>query len=92
MTGANDRTLRLLNTDSGKPRVLQQHESGVTAAVWMDDEHMLTQQYNRRFVVEGLRRQGPRRIFSWKSVQEARADVQGLIVSGSNTGEIFVWF
>ena len=92
LTAANDRTLRLLNMDSSQPRVFQKHESGVTAAVWMDDEHMLTQQYNRQFVVNGLHRQEASKDLTVdERVQEARPDIQGLIVSGSNTGELFVW-
>jgi WD40 repeat protein len=63
LTAANDRTLRIHNLDTGKPRVFVGHDSGVMSAVWMGDEHLLSRHH----------------------------DTHGLIVSGSATGEIFVW-
>jgi len=63
LTAANDRTLRIHNLDTGKPHVFVSHDSGVSSAVWMGDEHLLSRHH----------------------------DTHGLIVSGSATGEIFVW-
>ena len=75
-TAANDRTFRIVNLDTQKARVFVKHESGVTAAVWCDDEHMLTLQH---------RTHGPHQP-GW-----AGSSSHALFVTGSNTGEIMIW-
>ena len=69
MTAANDRTLRIMNLDSNKPRVFAKHESGVTAAVWLDDEHMLPQQMDKHSLLASGSNTGEIMIWHWDGTE-----------------------
>jgi ankyrin repeat protein/Ca2+-binding EF-hand superfamily protein len=94
MTAANDRTIRMLNMDSGKARSFHKHESGVTAAVWIDDEHWLAQQSNTSALIVSGSNTGEIMLWDWngsdgKTVSPIKTFAGGGEIVNAHKGPVY---